>query len=186
MRASTLPLLALAGALLASCAEYKDRSALLNGVQAHAIVLKCPHVNIPDIQLIVPKGFDASEISSPNDKFDKHLVSRFSDPEPVPGQIVITVTRAPMPAIPDTGEAVHTKGTINGESVTWLENVLEDANGTIFQREVISDDVLSVQSASSAEPIYLHVFVVGTDLKLVEQLTASVETLKVLPAKPNL
>ncbi len=186
MHTRTFLALALAGAFLTSCAEYKDRSALLNGVQTHPVVLKCPHVNIPDIQLMVPKDFDASEISSPNDKFDKHLVSRFSDPEPVPGQIVVTVTHAPVPAIPDTGEAVHTKGTINGETVTWLENVMETANGTIFQREVISDDVLSVQSASSSNPIYLHVFVVGTDPKLVEQLTASVETLKVLPAKPNL
>jgi hypothetical protein len=32
----------------------------------------------------------------------------------------------------------------------------------------------------------VHAFVVGSDPKLVEILTAAVETLKVLPSKPNL
>lgn len=171
---------------ISSCAEFKDRSRLLDGVPTHKVALKCPHTGIPDLELTVPKEFEASDITSPNDKFDKHLVSRFSDPEPVPGQIVLTVTRTPSPAIPDTGDAYHTRGAIAGVNVTWLENVLDDANGTIHQREVIDDDVLTAQSASTGETLYLHVFVVGTDQKLVEQLTASVETLKVLPARPNL
>jgi hypothetical protein len=32
----------------------------------------------------------------------------------------------------------------------------------------------------------LHAFVVGSDLELVERLTASVETLRIIPSQPNL
>ncbi len=187
MKASLISgLVILLGLLATACAEHKDRSGLLKGVKLSPIDIACPQTDVPDLRIMIPDGYTLSRLNEPNNVFDKYLVARFSDPDPAPGQIVLTVTRQPLLAVRDTGETLRSKGTIAGKSVTWLETTVEDDQGTFYQREFVSDEILEEVNRNSSEPLYLTVFVAGADQQVVEQLVASVETLKILPARPNL
>jgi len=185
VRISTLLLLAMAGGIvMSSCTSYKDRSSVLKGTKTHTVVLACPRANIPDLQMSMPEGFDPVPLTGSRD--DKYVISRSGDPEPVPGQIVVTVTRSPYPVVPDSSDVVETMGKIGDASVVWREFRIEDATHVIHQRELISDDILERFNKQSSDRLFVHVIVGGTDEKIIEQLLACVETLRILPARPNL
>ena len=101
--------------------------------------------------------------------------------------IVLDVTPAPGKQIPDSAKYQKSLGTMQGEEVQWREMTMVDEadSSTVYQREMQTNAPYRSLSFVDKKMV-VHAFVVGSDPKLVELLTACVETLKTLPSKPNL
>lgn len=182
-----LPLLVAAG-----CGPpRKDRSGLLKGVQLNEVVLHCTHTDIPDLTLKVPPEFEVAEMRETHN--DKFLIGRASDTGTSTGQIVVTVTPAPARVIADSAKYVENLAEMFGGDILWREYTfveegveLNSYGPPIYQHEVLSIDPLERFNKQRGQPLFLHIFVVGSDSATVERLVACVETMRFLPSKGNL
>lgn len=172
--------------LLGACAPKKDRSALLKGIPTEKIRLEMEHTTAPDLEITVPKGFIANWAKEA--RYDKFYIYDPADTGVTQrGLLIVDLSPTPALSIPDSAKTDKSRGTIADESVTWREAVLKDETPHVHQREMVQKDLLGrYQSSDNAGPIILHAIIAGSDSTLVERLTASVESIKVLPAKPNL
>jgi hypothetical protein len=170
----------------AGCTQHKDRAALMRGVKTTQLQLDCKHTDLPSLLITVPSGF-ASDWTK-EARYDKFFIFDPADTGEVQkGMILIDVTPAPPKQIPDSADYKKSLGTLNGEEVQWREMTFieESDSSKVYQREMQTNAPYRSLSFVDKKMV-IHAFVVGSDPKLVELLTACVETLKALPSKPNL
>ncbi len=186
MNVHSLCALVLVVVLATGCASRKDRSGLLRGVKTEQLILKCAHTDLPDLTITVPAGFVADWTKEARyDNF--YLFDPADTGEVQKGMIVIDVTPESRKQIPDSVDFQKFIGTLGGKDIQWRELTFVDEldSSKVYQREV-QTNVLYEPLSYVDKKMVVHAFVVGSDPKLVEILTAAVETLKVLPSKPNL
>ncbi len=179
------------GALLAvlvtaGCTPHKDRSKLLQDVELLTVRMVNEHTGLPDLLIKVPSGFVVEWTKEA--RYEKYFIYDPKDSGDVQsGMAVIDVTPYPSTLIADSLKIQRSIGDLAGANVVWKEYSIEEpGTPTLYQREMTSNKIFAEASKYKDEAFTMHAFVVGTDHDLVEILTASVETITVLPQKPNL
>jgi hypothetical protein len=182
----TVLLLASMLALAAGCIGAKDRSELLKGIPTTRIRLAPQHTDAPDMLITLPKGFQADWVKEA--RYDKFYIYDISDTGATQrALLIIDVTPSPYLSIPDTTTVEKSRGSIDGQKVIWREAIYKDDTVQVYQREMVQPDLLKIyQSADRLGPLQLHAIVAGHDRDLVEKLAGSVETIHLLPSRPNL
>jgi hypothetical protein len=173
--------------LLVGCVPHKDRSGELKGIRTVRVRIVNTQTKAPDLEITLPEGF--SVISEDRWQYDKFYIQDSRDSgETQRGLIQLDVTPSPLQSIRDTNKFERSRGSIAAEDVDWREARIVDESGVpIYQREMTQSTLLkNFRSPDGRGALVLHALVTGSDPKVVEQLTASVETIKVLPPKPNL
>lgn len=172
--------------LIVGCTPRRDRARLLKDVETIAVRMENLHTRVPDLLIRVPTRFVVEWTSEA--RYDKYFIYDPKDTADVQkGMVMIDVAPFPARQIPDTSDVGRSIGTIDGHDVIWREYVVEDMEGPpLHQREMTSAEVFEEAERFVEEKRVLHAFVVGTDPELVELLTGAVETITVLPRKPNL
>lgn len=167
------------------CTRRKDRAELLRGIRLAELRLQPKHTDVNDMSMKAPDGFAVEWTAEAQE--DKFYIYDPRDTGSVQqAMIVIDITRAPSKLIPDTAAYERSLGQASGHDVQWRERTIVDDEGTkVHQREMVTADLLADAAAGDAR-FLMHAFVVGSNETLVERLAASVETITVLPAKPNL
>jgi hypothetical protein len=184
---STVTLLALM-LVVTGCVRRKDRSGVLKGIRTVELHLTNRHTLAPDLVIRVPEGFVESWFEEA--QYDKFYILDPSDSgETTRGTIQLDITPVPYWSIRDTAKFERTRGSIGEHDVDWRETKLTspgDTTRTIYQREMVQREIFNqLRSPDGTGELTLHALIVGSDPKLVEQLTAAVESIRVLPLKPN-
>lgn len=183
-------LLCLLGLLALSapaCARKKNRAALLKGVPTETARLENEHTGVDDMEITVPSGYVVEWTSEA--RHDKYYVYRPSDTAEVQrAMVVLDVTSAIVKMIPDTASYERVVGRLAGHDVEWRERTVLEIDGSrLYQREMTTREPLRSKDVyHRVERPAIHAFVVGWDEAEVERLVAAVETLRMLPMKPNL
>lgn len=170
----------------AGCAPRKDRAKLLQNVETVSVRMVNEHTGLPDFLIRVPPGFVVEWTKEA--RYEKYFIYNPQDTGDVQkGMAVIDVTPFPARQIPDSLKVSRSIGTMGGRDVKWTEyTVQEPGEPPLYQRETTSYDLLKDLVKYQEEKPAIHVFVVGSDEALVEMLTASAETLSILPRKPDI
>lgn len=184
----TFPILLAIVLLLASgCAKVKDRSALLRDVPTEQVRMEPRHTQISGMTILIPKGFVVEWTEEA--RYDKFYIYEPKDTGDVQqGMVTIDITPDPAKLIPDTATYERSRGKMGEMEIQWRErSVIEPPAAKLFQREMVTRDIFKdAEKYNRHEGLVLHAFVVGTDSLLVERLTATVETIALVPMKPNL
>jgi hypothetical protein len=178
---------AILAAAIGGCTPHKDRTELLKGVRTEEVRLESKHTGGPTIVMPVPEGFGLDWTEDA--RHDNFILYDPKDTSTVQrGMIIVNITPF-FVQHGDTGEADRSIGKIAGAELEWRETVMPILEGadTVFQREAVQKELLKgYPSPDKNGPLLLHVFVVGSDPKLVEMLMGCVESMKILPGKPNI
>ncbi len=172
---------------LCGCGKSRDRSVALRGVRTHTATLDARHTGMGGISIRLPEEYAAEWTEE--SKHDKFYIYRPNDTAAVQaGMLIIDITPAPLKSIPDTAVYEKVGGKIGEHAVEWRERVVVgDDNDTLYQREVASREPLAQRGRyNDTQALVLHAFVVGSNAMQVERLAAAVETIALLPMKPNL
>ncbi|MEP7218663.1 MAG: hypothetical protein ABI876_07080 [Bacteroidota bacterium] len=173
---------------IGGCVPRKDRSGLLKGIKTAQVRLDPRHTELPPLEITLPDGFVASWTTEA--KYDQFYIFNPADTGDVQhAMLVVEVTPYPPRQIPDSARFEKSRGGIGDIDVDWRELTIIDEidSAKLYQREMTTGEVFKKGGGTYADKgIAFHAFVVGSDPKLVEKLTAAVETVKVLPARPNL
>jgi len=180
-------LLALVVLLLPGCAKVKDRSALLRDIPTEQVRMEPRHTQVAGMTLRIPKGFVVEWTEEA--RYDKFYIYEPKDTGDVQqGMVTLDITPDPAKLIPDTAKYERSVGKMGEHEVQWRERtVTEPPAAKLFQREMVTRELFKdAEKYNRVEGLVLHAFVVGTDSLLVERLTATVETISLVPMKPNL
>lgn len=170
----------------AGCVARKDRSGLLKGIPTTQVRLEPQHTDAPDLMITLPQGFQAEWVKEA--RYDKFYIYNLADTGATQrALLIVDLSPTPILSIDDTAKVEKSRGDVAGNKVIWTESVFHDDTVNVYQRETIQRDILKIyQGTDHSGPLVLHAIVAGRDRDLVEKLTASVETIQVLPGKPNL
>lgn len=168
------------------CIPKKDRAKLLEDVPTSELRLDPKNTEAAELTMKVPAGFQSDWTS--NAQYDKFIIFDPSDSGDVQrGMVIVNITPIPLAHVPDSIDDDHSMGAIEGKSLKWRETVAYGEDSVrIYQREAVQTELLKLYPSPDREgPLIVHVFVVGRDPKLVELLMGAVETIKIIPGKPN-
>lgn len=172
------------------CIPRKDRGELLKNVETLAVRMENTHTDVPDLLIRVPSNFVVEWTKEA--RYEKYFIYNPRDTGEVQkGMAIIDITPYPALHIADTAENLEKSiGMIGGEKgreVIWKEFTVEElGSAPLYQRETTVTGMFEEADKFREVKHSLHAFIVGSDPELVEVLTASVETITVLPRKPNL
>jgi hypothetical protein len=194
MRRSTIPALiaaAIVGAALiataAGCAApRKDRTSLLKGIPTKQVHLAPTHTGAPEIVMTVPAQYAVDWTEEA--RYDNFLIFDPQDTGVVQrGMIAVNITPKPVQHVEDSVKGTYSIGSISGNDLKWRETTDPGFDDVpVYQREATQKELLKTYpSPDKNGPLVVHVFIVGSDPKLVELLMGAVETMKILPGKPN-
>lgn len=175
----SLPSTLLVVAILAGgCATRRDHTVLLDSIPTKNVILKPRITRAPQLKLVVPVDFDPDWTRDASyDSFI--LIDPDDDGDVQRAMLVINVTSSPVSHIDDSLETEYTRSTLGGATIEWRERMfIDDEKNRIYQREAIRTGMFETfKDAKTGRELTLQVFVVGTDLVLVERLMGSAETI---------
>lgn len=189
-RSVVLIVVLIAMLFVTGCIPRKDRGELLKNVETLAVRMENTHTDVPDLLIRVPSGFVVEWTKEA--RYEKYFIYNPKDTGEVQkAMAIIDITPYPARHIADTAKGLKKSiGTIGGEEgseVIWKEFTVEELGSEpLYQRETTVTGLFEEADRFKEVKNVLHAFIVGTDPDLVEILTASVETITVLPRKPNL
>lgn len=175
---------------ITGCIPRKDRGKLLKNVETLAVRMENTHTNVPDLLIRIPSGFVVEWTKE--SRYEKYFIYNPKDTGEVQkGMVILDITPYPARHIADTVEnlkkSIGTIGGEDGKEVIWKEYTVEEiGSAPLYQRETTLAGLFEDADRFKEVKNTLHAFIVGSDPDLVELLTASVETITVLPRKPDL